>query len=232
MCAVDLVCCPGLPESHVKSYVVHYEGDGFPHCLAVRIHGQGTNATVIDGATVYKMSTAVLCDLHYAAVDRSTMVSYWKRNLNDKLGDKSALLLEMVAGADSETSEEYVEEDERRGYGKFTHEEADCPAMSDDIIHSLHKETCAVIEKLADKAPNGWKKAMPYVSVSLLHSTPLAADSCLETSHREDSVRVFRYETGQSGSVTVRLYDHAASSQSNPRSIFSKRVCAAPSSIL
>ena len=31
MCSIDITCCFGLPDNHVKSYVIHYEGNGSPH---------------------------------------------------------------------------------------------------------------------------------------------------------------------------------------------------------
>ncbi|CAE7889193.1 unnamed protein product [Symbiodinium sp. KB8] len=152
MSAVDLVCCPGLPEAHIKSYVIHFEGNGFPHCLAVKLDRQGTNVTVLEGAMVYKMSLAALRDFHHAAVDGSTMVSYWKRDPNDKLCDKFALLLDMVAGADCDYSDEEVAgKGVGGGLSRISHDE-DVPVICDNILESLCQEVAEVRNNLQEKS--------------------------------------------------------------------------------
>ena len=72
MCGVDLVACAGLPQPHVKSYMLHYEGSGSPHCVAVRVDGASKTATVLDGRSVYKMSICLLEEICAAAVDTGT----------------------------------------------------------------------------------------------------------------------------------------------------------------
>ena len=79
MCSVDLNSCLGMPGSHVKSFLMHYEGHGLPHSIAVRVDASGSGVTVIDGATVYKLNMATLREIHCAFVDHSTIVSYWKK---------------------------------------------------------------------------------------------------------------------------------------------------------
>eukprot|EP00439_Symbiodinium_sp_Y106_P039547 s4459_g4.t2 len=62
MCSLHIVSCIGLPALQVKSFVLHYEGNGVPHCLAVRVDASGCGVTILDGAAVYKLNTAVLRD--------------------------------------------------------------------------------------------------------------------------------------------------------------------------
>ena len=56
------------------------------------------NRRDIDGATVHKLNMTTLREIHCAAVDHATMISYWKKDPQDKSSGKSALLLDMVAG--------------------------------------------------------------------------------------------------------------------------------------
>ncbi|CAE6939324.1 unnamed protein product [Symbiodinium sp. CCMP2592] len=145
MCSIDLTCCFGLLDNHVKSYMTHYEGNGSPHCVAVRLDASGSHATLFDGATVYKMSMLLLSEIHDAAVDHSTIVSYWKREARDKPDEKAALLLDMAAGADSDGSDERDSDDVKP---KFTLDEDDSPVISDGIKTLLSEEVKTVSEEL------------------------------------------------------------------------------------
>ncbi|CAE7686642.1 unnamed protein product [Symbiodinium sp. CCMP2456] len=147
MCSIDIACCFGLPDNHVKSYMIHYEGNGSPHCVAVRL--DGSLATLFDGATVYKTSVELLNEIHDAAVDHSTVVSCWKREARDKPDDKSAQLLDMVAGADSDGSDERDSDDVK---SKFTLDEDENPVISDGLKTLLSEEVQTVYEELRTKS--------------------------------------------------------------------------------
>lgn len=217
LCSVDLACCVGLPASHIKSFLLHYEGDGIPHCVAVRVDGPGVSATVIDGATVYRLDMKTLQEMHCAAVDHSTMVSYWKRDPKDKLDDKAALLLDMVAGArdNSDDSQEDVggQEASSRGYNRFTGDENDAPVICDNILPSLCRERDAVMENLVNMAPmvDGRRRCpfCPFRSFAQLR--------LLRTHvHKHHTAKnQFVYSGTKQVKVILALYDHAASSQTS-----------------
>ncbi|CAE7478378.1 unnamed protein product [Symbiodinium sp. CCMP2592] len=153
MCSIDLASCVGLPESHVKSFVIHYEGQGVPHCLAVRVDAAGKNVTILDGATVYKLTMAIFREIHSAAVDHATMVSYWKPDSRDKIDGKSSLLLDMVAGAreaphDSEedTCDDVAEASAASSINRLSFDEDNVPVFSDNIMNRLSEEADFVMK--------------------------------------------------------------------------------------
>ena len=74
MCDLELLCCVGLPPSYVQSFVMHYEGDGSPHCVAVKIEKSSNAVTVIDGTEQYKLQQEISRDSYHGAVDRSTIL--------------------------------------------------------------------------------------------------------------------------------------------------------------
>ena len=108
---VDLISCAGLPPDHIKNFLLHYEGNGVPHCVSVRFDMTNKVATLIDGINIYKMSLAKFQDATLAAVDRSTIISYWKRDTRDKVGAMSAVLLDMAAGASRQSHADDSDED-------------------------------------------------------------------------------------------------------------------------
>ncbi|CAE7729311.1 Pol, partial [Symbiodinium microadriaticum] len=143
------------PGSHVKSFVLHYEGIGVPHSLAVRVDASGIGVTIIDGATVYKLNMATLREIHCAAVDHSTMISYWKKDPQCSSRDKSALLLDMVAGAGDvlDESEEDAPDDVAEvhavdGTSRLSFDEDDVPTFNDNILECLRSETSNVLNDI------------------------------------------------------------------------------------
>ncbi|CAE7914006.1 unnamed protein product, partial [Symbiodinium sp. KB8] len=141
--------------SHVKSFVLHYEGIGVPHSLAVRVDASGIGVTIIDGATVYKLNMATLREIHCAAVDHSTMISYWKKDPQCSSRDKSALLLDMVAGAGDvlDESEEDAPDDVAEvhavdGTSRLSFDEDDVPTFNDNILECLRSETSNVLNDI------------------------------------------------------------------------------------
>ncbi|CAE7313385.1 unnamed protein product [Symbiodinium sp. CCMP2456] len=132
---------------------------GRPHAVAVRVDASGNGVTVIDGATVYKLNMATSREIHCAAVDHSTVVSYWKKDPKDKKNDKSAILLDMVAGARDvpddleEDSSEGAEELHAAGApNKLSFDEDNVPVFNDNILQSLKNETSDVFNDLQKKS--------------------------------------------------------------------------------
>ncbi|CAE7836607.1 unnamed protein product [Symbiodinium sp. CCMP2592] len=211
MCDVDLVACVGLPQPHVKSYMLHYEGTGSPHCVAVRLDASTKTATVLDGRSVYKLSIRLLAEICAAAVDTSTVVCYWKRDPQDKLDGKFAALLDMVAGAASEESES-LEDDGPSGMpSKFSFDEDDNAFVSDGILTMLRQETKEVLEdprKMSSRVDGRRLCPLcPFRSFAQLRQLR----THLEKHHVESNQYVC--SGTKQIKVILALYDHAASSQ-------------------
>ena len=95
------------------------------------------------------MSVELLNEIPDAAVDHSTVVSYWKQEARDKPDGKSAQLLDMVAGADSDGSDERDSDDVK---SKFTLDEDENPVISDGIKTLLSEEVQTVYEESRTKS--------------------------------------------------------------------------------
>ncbi|CAE7220712.1 unnamed protein product [Symbiodinium sp. CCMP2592] len=212
MCGLDIVSCLGLPQPHVKTFLLHYEGNGSPHCLSVRL--EGDTATLIDGNVVYKIPVGAFQEACAAAVDRSTVVSHWKRDAKDKLDDKSTLLLDLVAGATSGTSDEETDMDIDKGFGKITHDDEDenTPVISDGILQSPCQEVEDVLDKLKENSlRQGGRRHCPFCPFrSFAQLRQLRTHM---TNHHTEKNQYVCSGTKQI-KVILSLYDHGASSQS------------------
>ncbi|CAE7290966.1 hypothetical protein AK812_SmicGene43577 [Symbiodinium microadriaticum] len=113
------------------------------------------NRRDIDGATVHKLNMTTLREIHCAAVDHATMISYWKKDPQDKSSGKSALLLDMVAGArdvpdesEEDASDDVAEARTADGTGRISFNEDDIPIFNDNIMDCLHQETNDLLNDL------------------------------------------------------------------------------------
>ncbi|OLP88805.1 hypothetical protein AK812_SmicGene29789 [Symbiodinium microadriaticum] len=152
MCSVDLSRCLGLPGTNRKSFMLRYEGNGLPPCVAVRVDASGSGVTILDGATVYKLNIATLREIHCAAVDHSTIVSYWKRDPQEKGGDKSAILLDIVVGARDEPDDSDEDASEGQEEGRLV----ECPnrlSFDDDGVATFNDHIFESLEKDIVTAP-------------------------------------------------------------------------------
>ena len=98
----------GLPPEHIKNFLLRYEGNGVPHAVSVRFDTTAKIATVIDGARVYKIPIGSFQNAYLAAIDQSTIISYWKRDTRDKADAKAAAVLDMAAGASDGSEEDTI----------------------------------------------------------------------------------------------------------------------------
>ena len=73
---IDLVGCTGLPPESVKSFLLHYEGNGHPHCGCVKHDATGGATTILDGGSGFRMTVRQLAEIVSASVDESTIMSY------------------------------------------------------------------------------------------------------------------------------------------------------------
>ncbi|CAE7532328.1 unnamed protein product [Symbiodinium sp. KB8] len=219
MCSVDLSSCLGTPGSHVKSFLMHYEGHGLPHSIAVRVDASGNGVTIIDGATVYKLNIATLHEIHCAGVDHSTIVSYWKKDPQDKKNDRSATLLDMVAGArdapeDSEedSSQDAAEVRVTEVPNKLSFDEDNVPVFNDNILESLKNETSDIANDLQKKSTRSeGRRHCPLCPFRSF--TQLRLLLTYTAKHHTNQNQYVCSGTKQI-KVILALYDHAASSQS------------------
>ena len=218
MCSLDIVSCIGLPALQVKSFVLHYEGNGVPHCLAVRVDASGGGVTILDGATVYKLNTAVLREIHAAAVDHATIVSYWKRDPQDKSSGQSALLLDMVSGArdspdesEEDASDDVAEAHTASSTGKISFNEDKVPVFTDIIMGCLYEETSTVmkdLQRISERCEGRRRCPLcPFRSFSQLR--------LLRTHIMKHHTKQNQYVCSGTKRIKVilALHDHAASSQ-------------------
>eukprot|EP00439_Symbiodinium_sp_Y106_P001877 s4971_g1.t1 len=108
MAGLDMMASVGLPPEHIKNFLLRYEGNGVPHAVSVRFDTTAKIATVIDGARVYKIPIGSCQNAYLAAIDQSTIISYWKRDTRDKADAKAAAVLDMAAGASDGSEEDTI----------------------------------------------------------------------------------------------------------------------------
>ena len=217
MAKIDLTSCVGLPPDHVRNFLLHYEGSGTPHCVSLRFDMTNKVATLIDGINVYKMSLEKFQDAVLAAIDRSTIISYWKRDTRDKVDDKTAVLLDMAAGASqhSDESDEGMGADEAQssGHARVTQDEDENPVISDNILTTLCRETNTVLEDLGHKAPraDGRRRCplCPFRSFTQLRLLRTHVQK------HHTSKNQYVYSGTKQIKVILALYDNAASSQTD-----------------
>ena len=214
MCDLELLCCVGLPPSHVQSFVMHYEGDGSPHCVAVKIEKSSNAVTVIDGTEQYKLQQEIFRDSYHGAVDRSTIISYWKRDPRDKPESKASMLLDMVAGAAASSESEKDCQPHERDDG-LMYDEDDVPVIRDGILERLQAEAETLAKRLS-------RRAHPVEGRHACPACPFRSFRVRE--RRQLRVHFAKYHSAKnqfvcSGTkqlkVILALSDHAASSQTS-----------------
>ena len=104
--AVNLMGAIGMaPLDRVKNFMLHTEGTGNPHCIAVSINADETSASVLDGATHMRMSIANFKKAFFESIDKCTVVSFWDSQPGDKL-EAESLLLDLQAGSSEDDCED------------------------------------------------------------------------------------------------------------------------------
>ena len=227
MANVDLISCAGLPPDHIKNFLLHYEGNGVPHCVSIRFDMTNKVATLIDGINIYKMSLAKFQDATLAAVDRSTIISYWKRDTRDKVDAMSAVLLDMAAGASRQSHADGSDEDmgaggaPSSGHARLSQDDDENPAISDNILSSLCQETNTVLEDLGNKAPraNGRRRCplCPFRSFTQLRLLRTHVQK------HHTSKNQYIYSGTKQIKIIMAPYDHAASSQTGVTDLLQTR---------
>ncbi|CAE7650574.1 unnamed protein product [Symbiodinium sp. CCMP2592] len=93
----DLHACLGLPASDVDNFILHFENDGKPHCLAVQYNATRDHVSVLDGATHYRLTLKNFTSCVLDGIDASTAVSFWEQSLGRD--GSPGMLLDLQAGA-------------------------------------------------------------------------------------------------------------------------------------
>ena len=217
---IELAGCVGLPPDSVKSFLLHYEGNGHPHCICVKHDVTGGCTTILDGASGFRMTVRQLKEIVSSSVDEATIISYWKPTDEARPEGKNAVLLDMVAGASDEESDCSAKSNEATSLGRQC-DDQDSPLVIDDgILGMLEEETKSMREEARQ----------PKRPVNGRHQCP----GCPFRSFKErrrlrthlDKYHVAKNQYVTSGTkqlkIILALYDHAASSQQAPTNLLRK----------
>ena len=204
----DLSSVMGLPHDKVQSFMLHSEGKGRPHCVAVQFSSKRDSVMIFDGKQGFRVSAAELQEAFASAVDRSTIVSYWPKTAHEADTANSDELLDMVAGCSSD--------DEGNSLPSLVASRIDfdsegCPFISDNILESLEREVTDMLENLSSncKAVSGKRTCpfCPFRSFSRLMylRTHLKKHHTVQNQFVASGTKQIK--------VILALYDDAASSQ-------------------
>ena len=213
----DLNCVLGMPPNDVGSFMLHYEGDGCPHCVAIQFSSSKDSVTVLDGRIGLKVSAAIFQEAVASAVDRSTIVSYWLRQPREKLSPEAACLLDMKAGASSDDSEDEGNNLPCLSPSKLEFDESGCPFISDNILRRLEAEVKAALDNLrvSSGKENGRRLCpfCPFRSFTQLRylRTHICKHHCAERQFVTSGTKQIK--------IVLALYDHAAASQQEVESL-------------
>jgi len=103
---LDLHGRVGIDLGKDGEYLLHTEPQGIPHCVGVKIHGNGKNATVYDAGYKYDLLSASFMDHLHSAMDAFAFVTFTLQaptEVYDISYAQSATthLLQLMAGASS-----------------------------------------------------------------------------------------------------------------------------------
>ena len=211
---VDLVCSPGLPPQEVKSFLLHYEGDGHPHCVCVKHDAAGSCTTVMNGASAFRMTLAQFKEIVASAVDESTIVSFWTPDDGASENSKNKILLDMVAGASSSSSDHCAEPISGKVAGNLVFDEKHDPTIDDGIKALLAEEVAEVSVNLQSRSSRkGGRRLCPMCPFrSFKHMRGLRTH--IQKYHTEKTQ--FVCSGTKQMKIVLALFDDAASSQTHP----------------
>ena len=220
---VDLACSLGLPPKGVSAFLLHFEGAGAPHCVAVDMASDETAITVRDGRRGFRLSRSSFHEAFGSAVDSRTIVCYWPRRCNEDIPAEALLLLDMQAGATSDTSDDEGNTLFSLSPSRIEFDSEDRPFVSDNILHCLETEVKEVSSNLAARAKtNNGRRTCPFCpfrSFSRLSSLR----THITKHHRFE--RQFIPSGSKQVKVVLALYNHAASSQCRAEALLQESAC-------
>ena len=148
---LELRGCAGLPGAHVKSFILHMEQSGTPHCVAVQMLPADI-VTVSDGSDVFRMKKIDFMHGFTGGMDHSTAVSFWHRSDADEGADNNELLLQMSAGASGDDGTDDDINDISPHKNLLVDDEGDI-YFEDDILLTMKHEVERLHATLADGGP-------------------------------------------------------------------------------
>ena len=154
---LELVGCTGLPPDSVKSFLLHYEGNGHPHCVCVKHDPAGGAISILDGGSGFRMTARQLTEIVSSSVDESTILSYWKPSNENRPDSKNTVLLDMVAGGNDEGLDTGTDSEEDTCSRKPSDDQEGSVVIDDGIPRMLDNEVKAMLEqaKKPKRAVNG-----------------------------------------------------------------------------
>ena len=213
----DLNCAVGLPPDHVECFMLHSEASGRPHCVAVKFSPNRDFVSILDGRESFKLTTDNFKEAVASAVDCITVVSYWQRQSQESLHTHADVLLDILAGASSDQSDDEGDMLPSLSASRIEFDSEGCPFVSDNILEYMKKEVQEVTENLRSSylKVDGRRGCpfCPFRSFACLRylRTHVAKYHCAE--------RQFIAAGTKQVKVVLALYDHAASSQAVPQAL-------------
>ena len=211
---VDLVCSPGLPPEEVKSFLLHYEGDGHPHCVCVKHDATGNCTTIMDGASAFRMTITQFQEVVASAVDESSIVSFWIPDESTTENSKAKILLDMVAGASSSSSDHGAEAAPVKVAGKLVFDEEHDPTIDDGIKTLLAEEVAEISANLQSRSIRRDGRRLcpmcPFRSFKHMRGLRIHIQK-----HHTEKTQFICSGTKQM-KIVLALFDDAASSQKQP----------------
>ena len=143
-----------------------------------------------------------------AAVDRSTVVTYWQRRSRDEFDDETGHLMDMQAGADISSDDE-ADKDEV-STARFSFDEDNKPVVSDNILQTLHREVEETLRDLraSTQRVNGRSQCRLCTFRSFSELTQLRTHVAKHHSAKNQYVCSGRKQI----KIILAMRDHAASS--------------------
>ena len=156
----DLESSLGLPHDKVQSFMLHAEGKGRPHCVAVQFSSKRDTVMIFDAKEGFRVSAEQFQEAFASAVDRSTIASYWLRQSREADTAHVNELLDMVAGCSSEESDDDGNNLPSLSASRIDFDSEGRPFISDNIMQRLEREVADMLENLDSncKAVNGKRK--------------------------------------------------------------------------
>ena len=211
---VDLNCCTGLPPEDIKTFLLHSEGDGHPHCVCVKHDAAGNCTTVLDGVSAFRMTIARFKEMVASAIDESTIVSFWTADNSTTRSGKTKILLDMVAGASSSSSEHCVDSASKKTAHSLTFDEDRNPMVDDGVKTLLAEEVADVLANLVRRSSKkeGRRQCPMCPFRSFKHIRGLRTHI---QKHHTEKQQYICSGTKQM-KIVLALFDDAASSQIQP----------------
>ena len=174
----------------------------------------GNCATVLDGVSAFRMTIARFKEMVASAIDESTIVSFWTADNSTTRSGKTKILLDMVAGASSSSSEHCVDSASKKTAHSLTFDEDRNPMVDDGVKTLLAEEVADVLANLVRRSSKkeGRRQCPMCPFRSFKHIRGLRTHI---QKHHTEKQQYICSGTKQM-KIVLALFDDAASSQIQP----------------